>query len=290
MQDPRCGTVTATDGVALAVSVAGAGEPLVFIHEYSGDRTSWDPQFVALRDHFRCVSFNARGYPPSQVPTSLAAYSQQRAADDVVDVMDALGIGNAFVVGLSMGGFAALHVAIRHPARARALVVAGCGYGAKPTERSEFAEEMNREADHAEAIGMAAYARELAESGYARPLRAKDEAAWRQFARQLADHSAAGMAMTLRGVLARRPSLWQLELELSRLPHPVLLVIGDEDQPCLEPNLFMRRTLPDCALAVMPRTGHLPNLEEPERFSALVRKFLTAVTDGSWHRIKTAIR
>jgi pimeloyl-ACP methyl ester carboxylesterase len=282
-------TITATDGVAFAVDVAGSGEPVVFIHEFSGDRLSWAPQVDALSGRFRCIAFNARGYPPSQVPGSVDAYSQERAADDVVDVMNALGVSTACLVGLSMGGFAALHVAIRRPARVRALVVAGCGYGAKPAQRTEFSGAMNREADHAESIGMAAYAQELACSSYARPLRAKNEAAWRQFVRQLDDHSAKGMAMTLRGVLARRPSLWDLEGELANILQPVLLVIGDEDQPCIEPNLFMKRTLPDSALAVMPRTGHLPNLEEPDDFNRLVERFFTAVCDGSWNRIKASI-
>jgi pimeloyl-ACP methyl ester carboxylesterase len=97
------------------------------------------------------------------------------------------------------------------------------------------------------------------------------------------------MAMTLRGVLARRPSLWHLEPQLSRISQPVLLVIGDEDEPCIEPNLFMKRTLPDCALAIMPRTGHLPNLEEPGSFNGLIESFISAVSDGNWDRIKASI-
>jgi pimeloyl-ACP methyl ester carboxylesterase len=188
-----------------------------------------------------------------------------------------------------MGGFAALHVAIRHPSRARTLVVAGCGYGAKPADQADHFAAMNREAKHAEAIGMAAYAQELADSRYAQPLRAKDDGAWRAFAAQLAEHSASGMAMTLRGVLARRPSLWHLEPQLARISLPVLLVVGDEDEPCIEPNLFLKGVLPDCALAVMPRTGHLINLEEPAGFNGLLEHFFAAVSDGSWHRIKASI-
>lgn len=288
-QDLRRTTITTKDGVALSVEVAGQGEPIVFLHEFSGDLLSWAPQVEVLSRRYQCISFNARGYPPSQVPDSPDAYSQERAADDAVDVMDELGIASAYLVGLSMGGFATLHVAIRHPARARALVVAGCGYGAKPSDQADYFAAMNREADHAEAIGMSVYAQELAERGYAKPLRAKDEAAWRQFARQLTAHSARGMAMTLRGVLARRPSLWHLEPQLVRISQPVLLVVGDEDAPCIEPNLFMKRTLPDCALAIMPRTGHLPNLEEPRNFSGLIESFFTAVSDGSWNRIRASI-
>jgi pimeloyl-ACP methyl ester carboxylesterase len=277
------------DGIALSVAVVGQGEPVVFVHEFSGDLRSWAPQVEALSRGYQCICFNARGYPPSQVPGPIDAYSQERAADDVADVMDGLGIARAYLVGLSMGGFAALHVAIRHPERARALVVAGCGYGAKPSDQAEHLAAMNREADHAEEVGMLAYARELADSRYARPLRAKDEAAWQQFGQQLATHSVQGMAMTLRGVLARRPSLWRLAPQLSQISQPVLLIVGDEDEPCIEPNLFMKRTLLDCALAIMPRAGHLLNLEEPRSFNALIEDFFTAVSDGRWDRIKTSI-
>jgi pimeloyl-ACP methyl ester carboxylesterase len=290
MTDVSRTTISTGDGVTLAVQIAGRGEPIVLLHEFSGDLLSWTPQVEVLSRHYQCISFNARGYPPSQVPTSLAAYSQERAADDVVDVMDALGIGSAHLVGLSMGGFATLHAAMRHPARARSLVVAGCGYGAKPSAQAAHCAAMTAEADHAEAIGMAAYAQELANSAYAQPLRAKDEAAWLQFARQLTAHSAPGMAMTMRGVLARRPSLWHLEPELSRISQPVLLIVGDADEPCIEPNLFLQQTLPDCAIAVVPRTGHLINLEEPETFNGLIERFLRAVSDGSWARIRSAIR
>jgi pimeloyl-ACP methyl ester carboxylesterase len=187
-----------------------------------------------------------------------------------------------------MGGFAALHAAIRHPARVRALVVAGCGYGAKPSEHARHREAMAREADHVDAIGMAAYAKELAASRYAKPLQTKDAEAFSQFARQLLDHSAHGTAMTLRGILAARPSLWRLEEQLARLTLPVLLIIGDGDEPCVEPNLFLKRALPDCALAVLPRTGHLANLEEPERFNDLLRGFFAAVADGGWDRVRSS--
>jgi pimeloyl-ACP methyl ester carboxylesterase len=90
------------------------------------------------------------------------------------------------------------------------------------------------------------------------------------------------MAMTLRAILATRPSLWDLAEPLGRLAVPTLLVSGDEDTPCLEPNLFLKRTLPDAALCVLPRTGHLLNLEEPTLFNGIVFSFLAAVDHGRW--------
>jgi pimeloyl-ACP methyl ester carboxylesterase len=279
-------TITTSDGVTLAVSSAGDGDAIAFVHEFSGDLRSWAPQFADFQAGYRCIAFNARGYPPSDVPASLSAYSQERAADDVAEALRALGVGKAHLVGLSMGGFAVLHTAIRHPALVASLVVAGCGYGAKPSEQDAYHAAMNREAGHAEEIGMRAYAEEMGAARYAKLLRAKDERAWKLFVDELAEHSVGGMARTLRGVLARRPSLWHLEEQLSKMSCPVLLVVGDEDTPCLEPNLFLKSVLPDCALCVMPRTGHLPNLEEPARFNAIIGRFIASVTDGGWERVR----
>lgn len=275
-------TVIASDGTALHVRSTGRGAPLVFAHEFSGDARSWDPQVSYLARYFRCTVYCARGYPPSAVPASTEAYSQERAADDLAEVIGAVTQEPAHVVGLSMGGFAALHLGLRHPTLVRSLVVAGVGYGAKPEQQPQYGIDLRREADHAEAIGMAAFARELAGSTYAQCLQAKDDTGWQLFASQLAEHSVAGMAMTLRGILATRPSLWHLEDKLRTLRVPTLLVTGDEDAPCLEPNLFLKRTLLDAALCVLPRTGHLLNLEGPGLFNEVVLGFISAVERDRW--------
>ena len=177
--------ITTSDGIKLDVRTVGSGEPLVFAHEFSGDARSWDAQIGFLSRYYRCTTYCARGYPPSEVPTSVDAYNQTRAAEDLADVVRAVADGPAHVVGLSMGGFAALHFGLRYPQLARSLTIAGVGYGAKPEQQPEYGNSTRREADHAEAIGMTAFARELAESGYARCLRAKDEAGWRRFSEQL---------------------------------------------------------------------------------------------------------
>jgi len=274
--------VVASDGTELAVRASGSGTPLVFAHEFSGDARSWDLQVGALSRHYRCITYCARGYLPSAVPATIAAYSQERAADDLADVIRAVADGPAHVIGLSMGGFAALHLGLRHPQLLRSLVLAGVGYGAKPEQQPRYGIELKREADHAKAIGMDAYARELSESSYAQCLRAKDESGWQLFARQLAEHAVIGMAMTLRGILATRPSLWHLAGKLAALTAPTLIVTGDDDTPCIEPSLFLKRTLPDAALCVLPRAGHLANLEEPVLFNAVVSDFLSAVERDRW--------
>ena len=134
-------TIVTSDGVTLHADSTGAGAPLLFIHEFAGDHRSWEPQVRYFGRSYRCVTYAARGYPPSDVPADPAAYSQQRAMDDAVAILDGLGIDRAHVVGLSMGGFTALHLTLRHPARVSCAVVAGAGYGAAPERAAAFRAE-----------------------------------------------------------------------------------------------------------------------------------------------------
>jgi pimeloyl-ACP methyl ester carboxylesterase len=110
----------------------------------------------------------------------------------------------------------------------------------------------------------------------------KDPRGWREFADQLAEHSALGAALTMRGVQGERPAVYELEAPMRRLQVPTLIVTGDEDEPCLEPALFMKRVIPTAGLVVIPKSGHTINLEEPDAFNQAISDFLTAVEAGKW--------
>ena len=270
------------DGVKLYYEETGAGTPLVFVHEYAGDYRSWEPQMRFFARYYRCIVFNARGYPPSDVPEDPERYSQAHARDDIRAVLDHLKIESAHVCGLSMGGFAALHFGMAYPARARSLLVGGCGYGAEPAKREQFREETNAAASQIEKQGM----REVAKRYSLGPTRVqfqnKDARGWQEFAEQLAEHSTLGSALTMRGVQGRRPSLYELTEGMRALKVPTLIVTGDEDDPCLEPALLMKRSISTSALAVIPCAGHTINLEEPQEFNRVLLKFLCTVDAGAW--------
>ncbi|WP_028921838.1 alpha/beta fold hydrolase [Pseudonocardia acaciae] len=277
-------TTVTDDGVRLYYEEAGAGTPLVFVHEFGGDHRSWEPQLRHFARRYRCVAFAARGFPPSDVPDDPARYGQHRAADDVAAVIDALGGGPAHVVGNSMGGFATLHLGLRHPGRARSLVVAGCGYGAHPDTTARFRAESEKIAAAFESDGSAAVA-DWYGLGPARvQFEAKDPRGHAEHVRVLAEHDATGAALTMRNVQAARPSLYDLRAELAALDLPVLVVAGDEDEGVLETDLMLKRTIPRAGLAVLPRSGHLTNLEEPTLFNSLVEDFLARVDAGRWDR------
>jgi pimeloyl-ACP methyl ester carboxylesterase len=273
---------TTDDGVRLYYEDTGAGAPIVFVHEFAGDHRSWEPQVRFFSRRHRCIAYAARGYPPSDVPERVDSYSQARAAADISAVLDGAGIERAHVVGLSMGGFATLHFGLAGPERALSLVAAGVGYGAEKEREAQFRQAAEEAARGFETKGSKAFAAIYGSSAARVQFEAKDPRGWREFVDQLAEHSPLGSANTMRGVQARRPSLYDLEDQLSRLAVPTLIVAGDEDDNSLEPSLFLKRTIPASGLLVLPKTGHTLNLEEPAAFNQAVADFLAQVTAGRW--------
>ena len=276
--------ITTDDGVKLYYEETGSGTPVVFVHEFGGDSRSWEPQVRHFARTYRCVVFNARGYPPSDVPDDLAMYGQRRATDDIRSVLDGLGIDRAHILGLSMGGFAALHFGFHYAGRALSLTVAGAGYGAHPDVREQFARETGEVADRIEADTMAEFGRIYASGPTRVQFINKDPRGWQEFEAQLREHSTRGSANTMRAVQGRRPSLYDLVDDMRALRVPTLIINGDEDEPCLDVGLFMKRNIPSSALVLLPRSGHLINLEEPGLFNQVCGDFLHRVDAGRWQQ------
>ena len=270
------------DGTRLYYESTGSGYPLLLSHEFAGDYRSWEPQVRYFARRYRVIAYNARGYPPSDVPEDVGAYSQARAMDDIAQLLEALQVPQAHVVGLSMGGYATLHFGLNYPQMARSLVVAGCGYGSVEGDRQKFQQDTAQVAQRIQNDGMPAMAAVYAKGPTRVQFEDKDPRGWQEFADQLAEHSATGAALTMRGVQGQRPSVYELEAQMQQLQVPTLIVTGDEDEPCLEPGLFMKRAIPTSGLVVVPKTGHTINLEEPESFNRIVSDFLTAVESGQW--------
>jgi pimeloyl-ACP methyl ester carboxylesterase len=275
-------TIKTDDGITLYYEETGTGTPVVFVHEFAGDYRSWEPQVRALSRRYRCICYNARGFPPSDVPDDGASYSQDRSRDDVLAVLDGLGIDKAHIVGLSMGGFATLHFGLAYPQRALSLLVAGVGYGAERDQRERFRGEADVIAAKLRADGMAAFAAKYSGGPTRVQFQNKDPRGFDEFARMLAEHSAIGSAHTQQQIQKERPSIYDLEPQMRKLTVPTLIVTGDEDWPCLTPNVFMKQVIPAAALAVIPNTGHTVNLEECELFNQTLATFLAQVDAGRW--------
>ena len=276
-------TLKTRDGVHLHYQEAGTGTPVIFVHEFAGDVRSWEPQVRYFSRSYRCITFNARGYPPSDVPSDRNMYSQDHARDDIAAVLDGLGIDAAHIVGLSMGGFATLHFGLAYPKRALSLIVAGCGYGAGPDVRAQFVHETEAAAGRIRTETMAVFAETYATGPARVQLENKDPRGWEEFKNQLKEHSSEGSANTMLGVQRLRPSLYELEDKMRALTVPTLIMNGDEDEPCLDAGLFMKRCILSSALVLLPLTGHACNLEEPALFNQFADDFFHRVEAGSWN-------
>jgi pimeloyl-ACP methyl ester carboxylesterase len=268
-------------GVQLYYEEAGKGFPIVFVHEFGGDIRSWEPQLSYFSRRYRCIAFNARGYPPSDVP-SAAQYSQAIAADDIANVMRDLGIRKAHIIGCSMGGYATLHFGLRYAAMARSLTVIGAGYGSDPDKRARFLHDTEVLARRFDELGTPEAISTYVVGPARVQMQNKDPRGYQLFCDQFAEHSALGSANTLRGVQARRPTIYSLGPRLARMKVPTHIVSGDEDSQCVEPGVFIKRVCPAARLTVVPATGHAVNLEEPDLFNRLTADFLALVDSGRW--------
>jgi pimeloyl-ACP methyl ester carboxylesterase len=269
-------------GIKLYYEEAGKGYPVVFVHEYADDLYSWEAQLRHFSRRYRCIAFNARGYPPSDVPKAVSKYSQTHAADDIAAVMKHLKIRKAHIVGCSMGGYAVLHFGFRYPRLARSLTAIGVGYGSDPDKRAQFLRDTEIMAKRFDQLGTRVAIKPY-QVGPARiQFQNKDPRGFAHFCAEFAKHSALGSANTLRGVQAKRPTVYMLERGLKQLRVPLHVITGDEDNNCLEPSIFIKRVCPSAALTMVPNTGHAVNLEEPELFNRMTADFFALVESGRW--------
>jgi pimeloyl-ACP methyl ester carboxylesterase len=276
--------ITARDGTRLYYEEVGQGTPVVFVHEYAADYRTWEPQMRRFSRSHRCVTYSQRGYPPSDIPSDPNKYSQDCFSDDVIAVMDALKIDRAHIVGHSMGSLTALLVGIRHPQRCISMTAAGCGYGSSADRKVV---EETRAASRETGTMFASTDIKTAAARYADgPTRQahknKDPRGYAEFVRILGEHSAQGHSLTMLNLQAKRPTLWDMEADLKKFSVPLLIIVGDEDDWCVDASIFLRRTVPTAGLMIVPRTGHTLTSEEPEKFNAALAELFADAEAGRW--------
>src|SRR5712671_4702795 len=242
-------------GAKLYFEESGYGYPIIFIHEFSSDIRGWEAQIRSFPRGYRCIAYNARGYTPSDVPEDAALYGWEFAVDDIAALMRGLAIERAHVVGLSMGGYAALQFGLRYPEKASAIVAASVGSGSHPSQRDAWLRETSLLARIFIEHGMVSMSERMARGPARIQLKYKDQKSWREFVVRLRQHSAQGMSNTMARCQALRPSLHDLRDQLSGMMVPALLAVGDEDISCLETNLMLKSVLPNAGLWICPNTG-----------------------------------
>lgn len=268
------------NGVDLYYEDTGRGFPLVWSHEFGGDCRAWEPQVRYFARRYRVITYNHRGYPPSAVLKDPAAYTQEHLIEDLHQLLRALGIRQAHVGGLSMGANVALNFGLQHPEMAKSLIIAACGSGT--VDRERFLVQTAANADAYEREGIEALVRNFETLPSRAAFKAKDPRGWAEFLAYARDHSPQACAHIARGVIMRRKTIGELEDRLRGLRVPTLVMVGDQDEACIEPALLMRRHIPHAGLVMLPVSGHTINIEEPALFNTHVAEFLTAVENGRW--------
>jgi pimeloyl-ACP methyl ester carboxylesterase len=285
---PNARIKSSTGDIDLYYEETGQGFPLIWCHEFGGDYRSFETQVRYFSRRYRVVTWNYRGFPPSEVPKDPAAYSVEVLVEDLRGLMQHLGITRAHVGGVSIGGGITLNFGLRHPEMAASLVI--CGAGSGSTGREDFLRNAEKNAAAYETEGLEAKVRNFTSNPTRRGFRDKDPRGWAEFLRNVLDHSPVGSALMTRGVMMKRKTVFELEPELKTLMVPSLIVVGDQDEPCIEPGIFLKRHIPHAGLVMMPMTGHAVNTEEPALFNQAVAEFYASVERGRWGTYREGAR
>jgi len=268
------------EGIDIYYEDTGTGYPIIWSHEFGGDYRSWEPQVGYFSRTHRNIAYSNRGFPGSSAPEDPAAYSQEILLDDLHALMQHLAIDRAHIVGLSMGASIAVNFGMHHPELCASLTLASGGSGT--VSRAEFETQAHALVSAFLEHGIEAAAQALAGGPTRVPLKLKDPKGYDVFFANLLEHDPVAMAHVYENVQLKRPTFYQLEDGLRRLEVPTLIMVGDEDEPVIDPALFLKRTIPGAGLRIFPRSGHCINLEEPAEFNAQLARFFDAVERGKW--------
>ena len=255
----------ARDGIRLYFEEAGHGTPIIFLHEFAADHTNWEPQMRYFSRGHRCIAYAARGYTPSDVPPLAGAYTYEHFYTDALAVLDHLKIEAAHFVGLSMGSYSSLQVALHAPSRVRSMTLAGVGSGSALENLDAFRAQCRANAEQFETLGSAEVAKVTREAPGRIAFLVKDPRGHADFYAALARHDAKGSANTMRGFQGGRPSIYTMTDAIDKVTTPALIICGDEDDACIAPSLFLKQHLAASGLTLNPKSGHVLNLEEPSQ-------------------------
>jgi len=269
--------VPAADGETLYAEAHGEGLPVVFSCAMCTTSVNWQPQVAPLvAAGARVILWDYRGHGRSSVPTDPGAYSLERVIDDLGRVLDWAAPGAPAVLGgLSFGGLASLHFAVRHPERVRALLLVDSGPGFKnPKAQAGWARATDRTATFLETRGLVHFVQKAAATTVG--LRPELPAA-RAAAAAIAAQDPAGLAHFARRVAAVAPPVID---ELASIDVPALVIVGEKDEPYLRAADVMAAKLPDAEKRVIPGAGHIVNIEAAAAFDAVVIDFLKRLAQG----------
>lgn len=279
------GRLTLSDGVRLELLDSGrasphhaAATPLVLLHGFTGSAATWEELLPSLAAHRRVVAISLAGHGASDAPADAARYAAARAAADVVQVLDALALPRVALLGYSMGGRVALHVALAAPRRVRALLLESASPGiADPESRAARRESDRALAHDIELDGVAAFVARWERLPLWESQRALPEAVRARLRALRLAGDARGLANSLRGLGQGESE--PLHGRLPELRMPVLLLSGALDEAYVAIAREMAAAMPRASVAVTAGAGHAVHLERPSEFGGAVNAFLDGL-DG----------
>jgi pimeloyl-ACP methyl ester carboxylesterase len=259
------------NGIELGYDDHGVGQPVIFLHAFPLNRNMWTSLTTALlnEQHFRLVTLDWRGFGESNLHDRVSTMEQ--FADDVAALMDTLGMQQAILCGLSMGGYAAFAFLRKYPERVRGLVLSDTRPGADTAEAKANREQVARLVEEQGIDPFADLQIPKLLSVYTRQHHSEIELRVRQMINAA---TPAGIAAASRGMAQRADSA---DL-LATITCPTLVVVGEHDS--LTPPAVAHayaHSIPGAQIAIIPLAGHLSNLEQPDAFLEAVRPFLISL-------------
>lgn len=247
----------ARDGVDLYYEDHGSGPAVLLTHGYGATSQMWQGQVEAFKDRYRIIAWDMRGHGQSDYPDDQSLYSAEHVVADMAALLDQCGEKTAVIGGLSLGGYATLAFHLRHPDRCKALMLFDTGPGFKKDDaRDAWNKRAMERADKLDRLGLAAQS-DSAEA-------------------QLAQHrDATGLAHAARGMLTQSDS--SVIQSLPEIAVPVLVLVGEEDQPFIAATDYMAAKIPNSTKAMVPKAGHAANIHNPADFNRAVEEFLSKI-------------
>ena len=253
--------------------VAGDGEPILLLHGFSGDKSTWHDLCPAFQGDYQVIAIDLPGHGASGKPADSSAYQMERVAGDIICLLDRLSLDGVHILGYSMGGRLALYLALHYSAPFQSLILESASPGLDdPQERNQRRRLDNQLANKIEMKGIewfVDYWQRLPIWDSQRVLCAD---LLRQQRLQRLRNDPHGLANSLRGMGAgAQPNLWQ---QLPQLSVPTLLLAGEHDQKFRAVNQQLASLIPRARLAVVSGAGHNTHLEQPHAFRQQVHSFL----------------
>lgn len=261
------------NGLRYYYEISGRGEPLLLLHGFTGSSESWSFHVDFFSREFQVITMDLPGHGRTESPPEPGRYAMEVCSRDVIALLQEIVSGPVNLLGYSMGGRLALHVALTYPAMIQRLILESASPGLQTAaERRERRESDRRLATFIEQEGIEAFVNRWQQLPLFASQAALSPSVRDRLRRQRLSNQPAGLANSLRGMgTGAQPSLWS---RLLQLRPPLLLLVGQRDRKFLAIGRLIQALAPDARLIVAPDAGHNVHLERPDLFDEIILDYL----------------